>query len=243
MQFAVEVTGERRGVRRGAAGYGLPRTARSPSAGRCPIAFRCRLLVTLTSRRPASGGSPRTACWAEPRCGDAAPRGARQRRAQYGRCSSGHQPRLARRAAGSPVDTQRLEASERLAHELDDRLPEITPNVPEDRQRRALLPFYEAYFSNLIEGTEFTLDEAAEIVFDGLVPTHRPADAHDVLSTYEGATATATAGRPPTQVNSTASSWRHAPPTPRPHPHFPARPLDREIECVYVLSERRPPCS
>ena len=94
-------------------------------------------------------------------------------------------PRLALRAAGLPVDAQRLAAFERLAQELDDSAPDITPDLPEDRQRRALLPFYEAYFSNFIEGTEFTLDEAAEIVFDGQVPLDRPADAHDVLGTYE----------------------------------------------------------
>lgn len=93
--------------------------------------------------------------------------------------------RLARRAAGLPVDARRLDAFERLARELDDSAPDITPDLPEDRQRRALLPFYEAYFSNFIEGTEFTLDEAAEIVFGGQVPTDRPADAHDVLGTYE----------------------------------------------------------
>jgi Fic family protein len=48
-----------------------------------------------------------------------------------------------------------------------------------------LLPFYEAYFSNFIEGTEFTVDEAAQIVFDGKVPAGRSQDAHDVLGTYE----------------------------------------------------------
>ena len=32
------------------------------------------------------------------------------------------------------------------------------------------LPFFEAYFSNFIEGTEFAVDEAAEIVFKGHIP-------------------------------------------------------------------------
>lgn len=56
--------------------------------------------------------------------------------------------------------------------------------MPVDEDRRALLPFYEAYFSNYIEGTEFTVDEAAAIVFDGIVPDDRPADAQDILGTY-----------------------------------------------------------
>lgn len=57
--------------------------------------------------------------------------------------------------------------------------------MPIDADRRTLLPFYEAYFSNYIEGTEFTLEEASDIVFGGVVPEQRPAEAHDILSTYE----------------------------------------------------------
>ncbi|MHC8509574.1 MAG: Fic family protein [Rhodospirillales bacterium] len=49
---------------------------------------------------------------------------------------------------------------------------------------RASLAFFEAYFSNFIEGTEFDVSEAAGIVFDGKMPTGRPADAHDVLGTW-----------------------------------------------------------
>jgi prophage maintenance system killer protein len=46
------------------------------------------------------------------------------------------------------------------------------------------LPFFEAYFSNFIEGTEFAVDEAEDIVFRGLIPKSRPEDAHDVLGTW-----------------------------------------------------------
>ncbi len=45
------------------------------------------------------------------------------------------------------------------------------------------LAFYEAYFSNFIEGTQFSVDEAKEIVFEGVIPAERPEDAHDVLGT------------------------------------------------------------
>lgn len=48
-----------------------------------------------------------------------------------------------------------------------------------------MLPFWEAYFSNFIEGTEFTPEEAERIVFEGEVPAARPEDAHDVLGTYQ----------------------------------------------------------
>ncbi len=47
------------------------------------------------------------------------------------------------------------------------------------------LPFFEAYFSNFIEGTQFAVDEAAEIVFNGHIPKTRPEDAHDVLGTWK----------------------------------------------------------
>lgn len=91
---------------------------------------------------------------------------------------------LASRASGRPVDGARLDAFARLAENLADTAPQVIAAFPEDEPRRALLPFYEAYFSNLIEGTEFTLDEAAEIVFDHNVPDRRPEDAHDILGTF-----------------------------------------------------------
>jgi hypothetical protein len=46
------------------------------------------------------------------------------------------------------------------------------------------LAFFEAYFSNYIEGTEFLVEEAVDIVFKGVIPEDRPEDAHDVLGTY-----------------------------------------------------------
>jgi len=46
------------------------------------------------------------------------------------------------------------------------------------------LTFFEAYFSNYIEGTEFAIEEAVDIIFNGVIPEDRPEDAHDVLGTY-----------------------------------------------------------
>jgi hypothetical protein len=93
-------------------------------------------------------------------------------------------PKLHARAAGVPYDTQRLQVFRRLAAALAELAPSPLPLLPADAPRRLLLPFYEAYFSNYIEGTEFSLDEAAQIVFGGQLPAGRPADAHDVLGTY-----------------------------------------------------------
>jgi Fic family protein len=94
-------------------------------------------------------------------------------------------PALRARAAGVPCDEKRLEAFANLIARLQELPPDVVPNLSAMVIRRQLLPFYEAYFSNFIEGTEFTVDEAAEIVFDGKMPEGRPQDAHDVLCTYE----------------------------------------------------------
>lgn len=87
-------------------------------------------------------------------------------------------------AAGVPYDHHRLGLFEGLAHALIDTPPEPLPLLAQDAGRRLMLPFYEAYFSNFIEGTEFTLDEAVAIVFNEVVPSNRPQDAHDIIGTY-----------------------------------------------------------
>lgn len=88
------------------------------------------------------------------------------------------------RAAGVPFDQSRVTRFELLADYLRG-VVSTHPAVAQDAARRATLPFWEAYFSNFIEGTEFTPDEAERIVFDHDLPEARPADAHDILGTYE----------------------------------------------------------
>ena len=90
---------------------------------------------------------------------------------------------MSARAAGVPFDQSRTIRFELLADHLRGVL-RAYPALPIDAERRATLPFWEAYFSNFIEGTEFTPEEAERIVFHGDVPPARPADAHDVLGTY-----------------------------------------------------------
>ena len=86
------------------------------------------------------------------------------------------------RAAGLPYDPQRLDLFQRLHAELAGKAPVVRPERSTDG---AALPFFEAYFSNFIEGTQFAVDEAADIVFKGHIPRARPADAHDVLGTWK----------------------------------------------------------
>jgi len=93
--------------------------------------------------------------------------------------------RLMARALGEPYDAMRVDLLTSLADNLMSRSPSVLPLLDVEVLRRRLLPFYEAYFSNYIEGTEFTLDEAAALVFDKVIPGDRPADAHDVRGTFD----------------------------------------------------------
>ncbi len=91
-------------------------------------------------------------------------------------------PAARARSAGLGYDTDRLQRFELLraalaAQQFADR------SAPPDPQRQ--FAFYEAYFSNWIEGTIFEIAEAEEIAFRGHIPPQRPADAHDVLGTFE----------------------------------------------------------
>lgn len=57
----------------------------------------------------------------------------------------------------------------------------IGEQSPDFRQN---LAFFESYFSNFIEGTEFLIDEAKEIVFENKIIQNRAGDSHDVLGTF-----------------------------------------------------------
>jgi fido (protein-threonine AMPylation protein) len=86
------------------------------------------------------------------------------------------------RQAGVAFDHLRVEAFESLQRYLQSVSP---PRVPaNEHQELSTFAFFESYFSNFIEGTEFTLEEAQRIVFEGEVPVQRPKDAHDILGTY-----------------------------------------------------------
>jgi hypothetical protein len=89
---------------------------------------------------------------------------------------------LHQRSIGLPYDTQRVERFDLLIDALRSAAPQNRPAAP---LSPSTLPFYEAYFSNYIEGTEFTVEEAEAIIYEGRVPEGRPADAHDVQATYE----------------------------------------------------------
>lgn len=89
------------------------------------------------------------------------------------------------RSRGRPFDSDRMQLFQGLYRALRDRPPSFRPTPPRHAQGRATLAFFEAYFSNFVEGTEFEVDEARRIIFDAEIPQHRPADAHDVLGTWQ----------------------------------------------------------
>ena len=88
------------------------------------------------------------------------------------------------RAAGMPYDPDRLERFQDVFAKLRTLgLTSVAAAVQSDNAS-ANCAFFDAYFSNYIEGTKFTADEAEGIIFRGVMPAERPADAHDVLGTY-----------------------------------------------------------
>ncbi len=93
-------------------------------------------------------------------------------------------PSAVARSQGRPHDPDRLELFRVLHTALRDHPPLSRIAPDRGQESRATLAFFEAYFSNFIEGTEFAVDEAADIVFRGTVPDERPADAHDILGTW-----------------------------------------------------------
>jgi hypothetical protein len=88
------------------------------------------------------------------------------------------------RQRGRPYDPDRLDLFVKLFEGLRAIAPATRPTGHLSESAKTQLAFFEAYFSNYIEGTEFRVEEAAAIVFHGLIPQDRPEDAHDILGTY-----------------------------------------------------------
>ncbi|MDR1021974.1 MAG: Fic family protein [Prevotellaceae bacterium] len=88
------------------------------------------------------------------------------------------------RATGMPYDAKRVELFEILYDKLKDYyFPErIDKNTSENSFR--LFSFFEAYFSNYIEGTKFVIEDAKKIVDTGVAMPSRTKDSHDILGTF-----------------------------------------------------------
>ena len=87
-------------------------------------------------------------------------------------------------AAGEPYDPTRLPVFEALFTALRNGAWPRRPDKAGQPPAFFNVAFFDAYFSNYIEGTEFPVEQAMRIVFEGEIPAERPADAHDILGTY-----------------------------------------------------------
>lgn len=105
------------------------------------------------------------------------------------------------RAQGLPYDPQRVELFERVAAQLRN---QEFPDVPEPARKgapREMFAFVESYFSNYIEGTTFTIEEAEDIVFNGRIILNRSEDSHDVKGTFDAALRDPFYSAPPTTAD------------------------------------------
>jgi len=89
------------------------------------------------------------------------------------------------RATGMPYDAMRVELFEILYNQLKNHYFPERPdkNISENSFR--LFSFFEAYFSNYIEGTKFLVEDAKKIVDTGIAIPKRVKDSHDILGTFQ----------------------------------------------------------
>jgi fido (protein-threonine AMPylation protein) len=87
------------------------------------------------------------------------------------------------RAHGEPYDTARIKLFEKFYEQLSGMVfPEFP--APADDNIYKTTAFFEGYFSNYIEGTEFSVREARDIIASEMPIPSRENDSHDILGTY-----------------------------------------------------------
>ena len=88
------------------------------------------------------------------------------------------------RALGEPFDSHRLQLFNLLMAALNEHEFENMPEPNETEAAYQNFAFFESYFSNYIEGTEFEVEDARQIIETRTPMPARNADSHDVLGTY-----------------------------------------------------------
>ena len=97
-----------------------------------------------------------------------------------------HGKRSLYRASGLPADDKRIELFLLLASHLETvYYPDILDINIENREHFENKAFFESYFSNYIEGTDFLVEEAEQIVFDKKEIKNRVDDSHDISGTFQ----------------------------------------------------------
>ena len=88
---------------------------------------------------------------------------------------------------GTPLDSERQARFEKLAAHLRSvTLPTLADIAPTG-SAKLNFAFLESYFSNYVEGTKFSIEEAEDIVLRNRPIRTRPKDSHDVLGVYQQA--------------------------------------------------------
>lgn len=88
-------------------------------------------------------------------------------------------------ANGTPADAERLNRFTRLADHLRTTpLPDF-PDVAGQEPAKTNLAFLESYFSNFVEGTRFSIEEAEGIALHNKIVPNRPKDSHDILGVFQ----------------------------------------------------------
>lgn len=105
------------------------------------------------------------------------------------------------RAAGRPYDLDRLALFDVLFSALRAGVfPQVNDRAPSGLALENFA-FFEAYFSNFIEGTTFEVAEAEKIVFEGAIIPNRTEDSHDILGTFLAATQAPWRNKPPANAD------------------------------------------
>lgn len=94
-------------------------------------------------------------------------------------------PLAVARAFGNPYDPARLPLFEKLFIELNQRAFKELPEKNISIQSFRNFAFFEAYFSNYIEGTVFELEDAKKIIETETPMPDRDEDSHYILGTYK----------------------------------------------------------
>jgi len=89
------------------------------------------------------------------------------------------------RAAGMAYDSKRVELFVILYDKLKAYYFPERPDKNFSGESFRLFSFFEAYFSNYIEGTQFMVEDAKKIVDTGMVIHRRIKDSHDILGTFQ----------------------------------------------------------
>jgi len=87
-------------------------------------------------------------------------------------------------ASGTPVDTERMSRFELLASALRSVVLPTIADVASSGDAKVNFAFLESYFSNYVEGTKFSIEQAEGIVLRNEVVASRPKDSHDVLGVF-----------------------------------------------------------